>query len=87
MKDKDRHYIIIKELIRGYGVHKHIYTQYRTMRTSQVVLVVKNMPVNLGDTGLILGVVKIAWKRAWQPTPIFLSAESPGQRSLVGYGP
>ena len=55
MKDKDRHYIIIKELIRGYGVHKHIYTQYRTMRASQVVLVVKNMPVNLGDTGLILG--------------------------------
>ena len=55
MKDKDRHYTIIKELIRGYSVHKHIYTQYRTMRASQVVLVVKNLPVNLGDIGLILG--------------------------------
>ena len=25
--------------------------------------------------------------RAWQPTPVFLPAESPGQRSLVGYSP
>ena len=55
MKDKDRHYIIIKELIRGYSVHKHIYTQYRIMRAFQVVLVVKNLPVNLGDTDFILG--------------------------------
>ena len=26
---------------------------------------------------------KIAWRRKWQPTPVFL----PGQRSLVGYSP
>ena len=25
------------------------------------------------------------WKRAWQPTPVFLAGESRGQRSLVGY--
>ena len=25
--------------------------------------------------------------RAWQPTPVFLPGESPGQRSLVGYSP
>ena len=30
---------------------------------------------------------KIPWRRAWQPTPVFLSGESHGQRSLVGYGP
>ena len=30
---------------------------------------------------------KIAWRRAWQPTPVFLPGESHGQRSLVGYGP
>jgi len=30
---------------------------------------------------------KIPWRRAWQPTPIFLPGESHGQRSLVGYGP
>ena len=28
---------------------------------------------------------KIPWKRAWQPTPVFLSGESHGQRSLAGY--
>ena len=26
-------------------------------------------------------------RRAWQPTPVFLSGESPGQRSLAGYSP
>ena len=30
---------------------------------------------------------KIPWRRAWQPTPIFLSGESHGQRSLAGYSP
>ena len=30
---------------------------------------------------------KIAWKREWQPTPVFLSGESHGQRSLVDYRP
>ena len=28
---------------------------------------------------------KILWRRAWQPTPVFLPGESHGQRSLVGY--
>ena len=31
-------------------------------------------------------VVKIPWRRAQQPTPVFLPGESHGQRSLVGYG-
>ena len=30
---------------------------------------------------------KIAWRRAWQPMPVFLPTESHGQRSLVGYHP
>ena len=30
---------------------------------------------------------KIPWRRAWQPTPVFLPRESYGQRSLVGYSP
>ena len=30
---------------------------------------------------------KISWRRAWQPTPVFLPAESHGQRSLAGYSP
>ena len=28
---------------------------------------------------------KIAWRRKWQPTPVFPLGESPGQRSLEGY--
>ena len=29
----------------------------------------------------------IPWRRAWQPTPVFLPRESHGQRSLEGYSP
>ena len=28
---------------------------------------------------------KIPWRRAWQPTPVFLPGESHGQKSLMGY--
>ena len=30
---------------------------------------------------------KIAWRRKWQPTPVFLPGESHEQRSLAGYSP
>ena len=30
---------------------------------------------------------EIPWRRAWQPTPVFLPGESHGQRSLVSYSP
>ena len=30
---------------------------------------------------------KAPWRRAWQPTPVFLPGESHGQRSLAGYSP
>ena len=30
---------------------------------------------------------KIPWRRAWQPTPVFLPGESHGQRSLKCYSP
>ena len=29
----------------------------------------------------------IPWRRAWQPTPVFLPGESHGQKSLAGYSP
>ena len=28
---------------------------------------------------------KLPWRRAWQPTPVFLPGESHGQKSLAGY--
>ena len=40
-----------------------------------------------GDLGLIPGIRKIPWRRAWWPTPVFLPGESHGQRSLEGYSP
>ena len=30
---------------------------------------------------------RICWGTAWRPTPVFLSGESQGQRSLAGYNP
>ena len=54
-------------------------------------LVVKNLAANKGDVrdvGLILGLVgKIPWRRAWQPTPVFLPGESHEQRSQASYSP
>ena len=32
-------------------------------------------------------VKKIPWRRAWQPTPVFLAGESHGQKSPMGYSP
>jgi len=33
------------------------------------------------------GVGKISWRRAWQPTPVFLPGKLHGRRSLAGYSP
>ena len=54
------------------------------------LLVVENPPASSGnvkDTGLIPGSGKIPWRRAWQPTPVFLPGESYWQRSLADYSP
>ena len=57
--------------------------------TSQVALVVKNLPANTGGIrrGFDTWVRKIPWRRKWQPTPVFLPGESHGQRRLAGYSP
>ena len=46
---------------------------------------VKNPTVHAGDIGLTPGWGRFPWRRAWQPTPVFLPGESHRQRSLVGY--
>ena len=51
--------------------------------------VVKNQPAmqELQET-MVLSLGKDdSWRRAWQPTPVFLPGESHGQRRLVGYSP
>ena len=45
---------------------------------------------NVGDTrdvGWIPGSGRFPWRKKWQSTPVFLSGESHGQRSLVGHSP
>ena len=37
----------------------------------------KESTCNAGDLGSIPGFGKIPWKRAWQPTPVFLPREPP----------
>ena len=65
------------------------FTFHTSSGASQVALVVKNLPDNAGDMRHRFDqwVWKISWRRAWQPTPVFLPGESSGQRSLAGYSP
>jgi len=51
--------------------------------------VVKNLPAlqELQETRFNSWFRKIPWRRACQPTPVFLPGESHGQRSLAGYSP
>ena len=54
---------------------------------SQVALVVKNLPANAGDIRDADSIPrenqhrKISWRRAWQPTPVFLPGEFHGQQA------
>ena len=60
------------------------------IKASQVDLVVKNLTANTGvykRHGFNPWVRKIPWRRAWQPTPVFLPGKSHGQECLVGYSP
>ena len=45
------------------------------------------IPLQCGRPGFDPWVRKIPWRRAWQPTPVFLPGETSGQRSLAGYSP
>ena len=49
---------------------------------------VKNPPANAGDMGSIIPEMgRFLWRRAWQPTPVFLPGKSHRQRRLAGYSP
>ena len=49
--------------------------------------VVRNLPQYRGcrTCGSIAGLGRSPWRKAWQPTPVFLPGKSCGQRSLVGF--
>ena len=81
------------------GIYIYIYIYMRDQKmfggysvlvwASQVVLIIKKLPANAGDMrhGFNPWVGKFPWRRAWQPTPVFLPGKSHGQRSLVSYSP
>ena len=52
-----------------------------------VAQAVKNPPTMREIQVRSLGWEDLPWRRAWQPTSVFLPGESHGQRSLVGYSP
>ena len=68
-------------------------SNYRTIalisHTSLVVQTVKRLPAVWETPVRSLGREDplVPWRRAWQPTPVFLPGESHGQRSLAGYSP
>jgi len=47
----------------------------------------KESACNAGDLGSICELGRFPWRKAWQPTPVFLPGEFHGQGSLVGYSP
>ena len=68
----------------GYQTWCHIVNFHVTLK------MVKNLPANARRhrrPGFNPWVRKIPWRRAWQPTPIFLPEESHGQRSLEDCSP
>ena len=56
---------------------------------SQAAVVVKNLPANAGDIQDEFSPWngRIPWRRAWQPTPVFLPREFHGQSRLTGCSP
>ena len=46
---------------------------------------ISHLYVFLGEKNLFP--LPLHWRRAWQPTPVFLPGEFHGQRSLAGYSP
>ena len=78
-------------LISGRGTRSHML-QLRVHMLQQKLqpnkLKKENSLANAGDikdTGFDSWVMKIPWRRSWQPTPVFLPRESHRQRSLAGY--
>ena len=69
-------------------LEKEMAIHCNILGASHMVPAVKKLSANAGDMRLKFDpwVGKIPWRRAWQPTPVFLPGESHRQRSLTGYG-
>ena len=58
---------------------------YSAVLVTPLVAQMVRICLQCGKNGFNPWVRKIPWRRAWQPTPVFLPGESHGQRSLEGY--
>ena len=56
-------------------------------RASLVTQMIKSPPTMQIRSGFDPWIREIPWRREWQPTPVFSTGKSHGQRSLVGYSP
>ena len=63
--------------VKNLGRNKYTYGGFRGGS------VVKNLPAR--RPRFDPWVVKIPWRRAWQPTPVFLPGEFHGQKSVADY--
>ena len=70
-------------------VYVYIYMRIHIPRASPMAWQIKKSTYNAGDIrcGFDPWVGKNAWRRAWQPTPVFLPEESPWTKEPVGYSP
>ena len=68
--DKDVVYIFYTHIL---YTHTHRYMHIRASLVTQMV----RIRLQCGRSGLDPWVGKILWRRAWQPTPVFLPEESP----------
>ena len=71
---------VLNWLDKDYEVVIHWFLTYLIAQS------VKNLPA-MQETRVNFWVGKILCRRKWQPTPVFLPAESHGQKSLAGYSP
>ena len=63
--------------------HMKWVSQYGASQAAQQ----EGIPLQCRRPGFNPWVENIPWRREWLPTPVFLSGEFHGQRSLVGYNP
>ena len=68
-------------------VHMYIYIYIRGLPGASVVKNLPAIPETCRRRRFDAWVAKIPWRRKWQPTPVFLSRESHGQRNLGDYSP
>ena len=64
--------------------HRHLRAVRYYTRTFPVAQMEKNLPA-MQRPRFDPWVRKIAWRREWQPSPVFLPGEFHGQRSLVSH--